>query len=146
MINKLGNTKREAEKLAAKARSSISKYCYTECKSFCCRKGYLILSKKEAVLVMGVQMSKLKKEDIPAINEEGKYLLNIGTKDRSCPRLNKYKCDIHKHAGRPKACKEFPIFIWENKKIRISERCQASREGRFYKYAAKFKSLGYDVN
>jgi hypothetical protein len=134
-----------AEELAVKARNSISKYCYSECKSFCCRKGLLNLSEKEADLVIGSEIVKSMKANILTRFKDGKYLLNIGAKDMPCPSLNDFKCDIHNNMNRPKACKEFPIFLWENKKVRFSERCPAFREGLFYKYLAKFEKLGYVI-
>ena len=36
-----------AEKIANKARKSISKYCIDECHAYCCRKGYLVATPKE---------------------------------------------------------------------------------------------------
>jgi len=139
------NTKGSAEKLATKARNSISKYCYSECKSFCCRKGYLVLSEKEADIVIGKEISNLKRESILTITKDEKYMLNLGAKDKACPQLKEFKCEIHKDINRPNACIEFPIFLWKNKKIHVSDRCPASREGLFYKYLAEFKSLGYDI-
>jgi Fe-S-cluster containining protein len=129
------------EKLAAKARKSVSSYCSSECKSYCCRKGYLILSGKEASLVLGAEIDKLQKEKIVTLTNDGKFLFNLGVK--GCPMLHDFKCKIHGHADRPKACREFPIFLWANKKVKVSDRCPASKENRFYKYLWEFKSLGY---
>ena len=94
---------------------------------------------------MGTEISKLREENLITMTPEGEYLLNLGEKDSVCPRLHEFKCDIHNYIDRPKACKEFPIFICENKKIRISERCPASRADLFYKYISEFKGLGYDI-
>ena len=43
----------DAEQLAIHARASISNYCFTECKAYCCRKGYLLLNSEEVSLMQG---------------------------------------------------------------------------------------------
>jgi Fe-S-cluster containining protein len=96
------------------------------------------LSEKEAKLVIGAEIEN---QNIVTLTKDRQFLLNLGVK--GCPKLNKFKCKIHKHVNRPKACREFPIFLWENKKVKVSERCPAARENLFYRYLAEFKSLGY---
>ena len=41
---------KKAERIANKARTCISEFCYEECNAYCCRKGYLILTEKEQIL------------------------------------------------------------------------------------------------
>jgi Fe-S-cluster containining protein len=133
----------KAERLAVKARNSLSTYCYSECKAYCCRKGYLLMSEKETILVAGVQMKKIKENNsLTAINT-GEYMLHLGAHGQSCPSLKEFRCEIHKNPNRPLACKEFPLFIWKNKKIRVSSRCPAVNEGLLYPYLARFKLMGY---
>jgi len=133
----------EAEKVAIEARNSISEYCYSKCKAYCCRKGYLVLTEKEACAVADEEPTKLKENSIFTITSKGEYALNLGAKNKGCPRLKEFKCEIHNNQDMPKACKEFPIFLWENKKVRISERCSAAKEGLLYHYLAKFKMMEY---
>jgi Fe-S-cluster containining protein len=135
-----------AEKLAAKARNSISNYCITECKAYCCRKGYLVLTSKQADLIMDSKNTK----DRKCLKKTGKksnskIALNLGYNNQDCPSLKNYKCIIHNNKCRPTACKEFPIFIWGKKRIRLSNRCPAVREDLFYPYIAKFKLMGYSI-
>jgi len=51
----------DVEKIAKKARKSISKFCSEECRSYCCRKGYLVLTPSQADLV--TQKKKKEYED-----------------------------------------------------------------------------------
>lgn len=124
-----------AEKLAIKARSSLSKYCSSECKAYCCRKGYLLLKPKE------LKVMNINRKDLFAEVEEG-LLFNLESK---CPNLNNSKCKIHKNPERPKACKEFPLFIWEDKTVMVSYKCPAAKENLLYPYLAKFKTMGYKI-
>jgi Fe-S-cluster containining protein len=127
-----------AEKLVLKARNSIGKYCFTECKAYCCRKGYLMLTNKETIMMMK------KSKDVLTKIERGKYVLDLGAK--GCPSLKNYKCSIHKNPKRPKACKEFPIFIWDKKTIKVSQRCLAVKNELIYPYLAKLKLMGYKIS
>ncbi|MFQ5474254.1 MAG: hypothetical protein ACE5DM_00290 [Candidatus Nanoarchaeia archaeon] len=52
------------EAIADRARESISQYCIEECKAYCCRKGYLLLTPEEKALVApDMKVKKLYKED-----------------------------------------------------------------------------------
>ncbi|MBI2662709.1 YkgJ family cysteine cluster protein [Candidatus Woesearchaeota archaeon] len=129
--------------LAIEARNSLGSYCFTECHAYCCRKGYLILTPKEADLLSpnNKKESILNKTIIPL--HGGKYVLDLGSKD-GCPQLQEHKCNIHTNPERPLACKEFPLFIKGNT-IRLSRRCPAVRENILYPYLAQFKLLGYTL-
>jgi len=135
-----------AEKLAIIARKSLSSYCYNECKAYCCRRGYLLLSEKEVGLMLNVR-----KEDLPLMplrtkTDKKRYIFNLGSKGgNGCPNLLDYKCIIHTNPNRPKACKEFPLFILDNKKIVVSDECPAVKENRLYPYLAEFKLMGYKL-
>ena len=128
-----------AEKLARQARNSISDHCY-ECKALCCRSEHLLLTEKEAVGMMKMDLSELRKLEVP---KEDKYIFNLGSS--SCPNLRNYRCNIHKNPDRPKACKEFPLFIWKNNTIMVSFKCPAAKENKLYPFLAKFKALGYKL-
>jgi Fe-S-cluster containining protein len=130
-----------SEKLAITARKSLSKYCYTECKAYCCRKGYLLLTAKEVKLIQNTHKKNLK---ITPTNKK-KYIFNLGSNTNGCPNLQNYKCTIHKNPARPKACKEFPLFIWKNKTIMVTHACPAVKENKLYPYLAKFKTMKYKI-
>jgi len=124
----------KAELLAIKARESLSSYCYEECLAFCCRKGFLLLSEKE------VKLLKMKTDDLQILPVDRRYILNLS---KGCPNLINYKCTIHKNKARPKACKEFPLFIKGNTII-ISEDCPAIN--KLYPFLAEFKRLGFTLD
>jgi len=134
-----------AEKLAIKARASISTYCYTECRAYCCRKGYLLLTAKEVKLIRNVSIKELKMIPVlTALNKKG-YVLDLGQKLSGCPNLENYKCTIHKNPNRPKTCGDFPLFIWKDKTIMVTNACPAVRENKLYPYLSKFKKMGYKL-
>lgn len=131
------------EQLSLDARKSISNYCFTECNAYCCRKGYLKLSPKEANLLTNNMNQDFKKKEILISINGGRYVLDLGV--QGCPQLKDNKCTIHTNENRPLACKEFPLFICGKKTIRLSRRCPAVTENMLYPYIAQFKSLGYTI-
>lgn len=148
MASKISATGKKiaAEKLAVKARESISKYCFTECGAYCCRKGYLPMTAKQAKVVGGDEKNNLIEKGFLTKIEGGKYVLELWGDTQGCPRLDGFKCTIHKNPDRPTACKEFPIFIWGKNTIRVSRRCPAVKEDLLYPYLAKFKLMGYELS
>lgn len=125
----------KAEKLAISARKSISSYCYNECCAYCCRKGFLLLSRKE------INILKLDINALTILPVDKRYIFNLS---KGCPNLKDYKCIIHKNSKRPKACKEFPLFIF-GKTIIITEDCPAVKQNLLYPFLAEFKSMGYEL-
>ena len=71
-----------------------------------------------------------------------RYIFNLS---KGCPNLKDYKCIIHKNPKRPKACKEFPLFVWKNQTIMITKVCPAVKENKLYPYLARFKKKGYKI-
>lgn len=130
------------ETLAEKTRKKISDFCINECCAFCCRKGYLTLSLREMNLIVGDVEAKLISEE--KLNEmlNGKYSLCFENSLEGCPQLKDKKCLIHANSLRPKTCKDFPIFIL-GKKIKISNRCPAKADGKFFKFEHDAMNLGY---
>jgi len=126
-----------AESIANKARKSISNYCYKECKAYCCRKGYLVLTKKQLDLI--TKSKKAKDQVIQIVFDS--YSLNLSP---SCPSLKDFKCTIHKNIDRPTTCKEFPVFI-ERNTVKLSGRCPAVKQGKFYPYVHEWIKLGYNI-
>jgi Fe-S-cluster containining protein len=131
-----------AQRLAATARNSLSTYCSTECKAYCCRQGHLLLTAEEADTVMNVRKGDLR---VMSLAQGKRYVLDLGSSEQPCPNLEDFKCRIHKTKARPKACREFPLFIRDNKVIFVSLNCPAARENKLYPFLAKFKKMGYAI-
>jgi len=134
----------DAEKIARKARKSISRYCIEECKAYCCRKGYLVMSKLEADLITKKKLTSFEKSGNIKRMADGKFSLNLDFNDLSCPSLKDFKCKVHKNISRPSVCKEFPLFL-EGATIRLSSRCPAVRSGLLYPYIKRILLLGYKL-
>ncbi|MDP3918397.1 MAG: YkgJ family cysteine cluster protein [Nanoarchaeota archaeon] len=128
------------ESIANKARNSLKDYCFLECNAYCCRKGYLVLNKKEYLKLDKQKDYKiLEKWDPTKIS----FTFFLGS---GCPALcPDFKCKIHKSINRPSPCKEFPIFIKGNNVI-LSGRCLAVRQGKFYPYINQWTKLGLNIN
>ncbi|MBN2142879.1 YkgJ family cysteine cluster protein [Candidatus Woesearchaeota archaeon] len=135
----------EARKLADEARDSISEYCFSECKAYCCRKGFLLLSDEEAHLISNSRRAELEAKKVIDKWEDGGFVLRMGFEGQSCPSLLDNKCAIHKHPQRPKGCKEFPLFFWSNDTVFVSKTCPAVRENMLYPYLARLKKMGYKI-
>tara|TARA_Y100000310_G_scaffold344515_1_gene457683 strand:- start:3320 stop:3766 length:447 start_codon:yes stop_codon:yes gene_type:complete len=132
----------DVEKLADKARNSISSFCMNECKSYCCRKGYLIVNDKQIATVTAGNEANLLKNKSLKLLPSGDFSVDLN--NGGCPSLKDNKCIIHKHKDRPKTCQDFPIFI-EGKKIGLSGRCPAVQQRKFYPYILQFLEKGYIV-
>lgn len=133
----------DTEKIAEKARKSISRYCIEECKAYCCRKGYLNLKPDQVNIITQGRRKELEEKKILHKINENNYSLYLGNHDMSCPSLNDdFTCRIHKDKNRPLACRQFPLFL-EGKTIRLSSRCPAVKEGRLYPYVYKLTARGY---
>jgi Fe-S-cluster containining protein len=133
------------DKIAAKARKSISTFCIEECKAYCCRKSYLIMNEKEMITLTKGHRTSLEAEQLLKTLKDGKYSFFLGDKDHPCPCLSAdFRCSIHRKINRPKVCKEYPIFI-RGDKVLISPRCLAYKTGMFYPYIRQFKMAGYKI-
>ena len=134
----------DAESIAQRARKSISDFCHEECKSYCCRKGYLVMDAKEAGLLTGDRVSEFEADSTLKKTKDGRYSLFLGSLSKPCPRLKDYKCTIHSNPGRPSACRKFPVFV-EGNKVRLSHRCLAVKNGRFYPFIKEWMAIGCSV-
>jgi len=94
-----------------------------------------LLSEKEANLL------QIDTKDLILMPIDKRYIFNLG---KGCPNLVEFKCIIHKNPDRPKACKEFPLFISENTII-VTEDCPAVKQSMLYPYLAEFKTMGYTL-
>lgn len=141
----LNQTTMNIKNSAEQARKSISSYCYSECKSYCCRKGYLILSKSQVNTVTQGKARKLEEKGLLNNLKDGKYSMYMGDYSYPCQSLgNDFKCTIHKKRLRPKACRDFPIFV-DGNRVMLSYRCPAVKEGKFYPFIRKWKLESYSV-
>src|SRR3989344_1736458 len=131
--------------IANKARKSISNFCMEECKSYCCRKNYLVMNKKQLNVVVGNKKEEYK-DQIKEI-EKDKFSLFLGKSDKPCPSLNKdFKCNIYNNKLRPKACSNFPLFLDKKTKTALlSPRCLAVRVNLLFPYVKKLQGLGYKI-
>ena len=133
----------KAEKIANKARNSISNFCINDCKSYCCRKGYLILKKDEVPVVTQNKQEELTKKGLLKKIKD-KFSLYLGNYSQPCPSLKEFKCSIYKNPKRPKVCHDFPIFLKEDK-VYLSPRCLAVKQNLFYPFLKKLTLLGYKI-
>lgn len=134
----------DPNEIAQKARSSISSFCSEECKSYCCRKGYLVLTSRESDIIIGKIKVQLTEQGHLTVTKTGDYSLFLECSEQGCPSLNDYKCTIHENKERPKTCKDYPIFII-GKLVRLSSRCLAVRMNLFYPFIKEFMQLGHKV-
>jgi len=134
----------KAEKIAKAARKSISRFCFEDCKAYCCRKGYLNLAPGNIELVTQGRRKELEDKNIISKLSEFNYSLYLGNHDVYCPSLKDNKCIIHKSSKRPLACKNFPLFL-EGSNLRLSNRCLAVKNGLLFPYIHKLIKLGYKL-
>ena len=134
----------KANKIANKARKSISKFCFEDCMAYCCRKGYLVLTKYEVNKVTQGRKKEFEKLDLLKKLKNGDYSLNMGTNNFPCPSLQGYKCLVHKSLKRSKTCGDFPIFI-TSENIKLSPRCLAVKQGLFFPYIKQWMALGFKI-
>lgn len=132
----------DAEKIARKARKSISKFCMEECHAYCCRKGYLVIEEAELYAVTRGKQKELEGNSSLKKMLNGKYSLYMD--DFSCPSLLDNKCMIHTSKNRPNTCLMFPLFI-EGNNIKLSPRCPAVKIGMFYPYIARLLKMGFTL-
>lgn len=134
-----------AEKIADKARSSISNVCIHECKAYCCRKGFLVLNEEEKDTIVQNKETELREKMVLKKLDNGKYSLNLANSGGSCPSLKDNKCSIYTDPNRPLACKQFPVFVGDSK-VRLSPRCLAVKMNLFYPYEKEWIKLGYKID
>jgi hypothetical protein len=125
------------------ARKGISDFCIFECKAFCCRKGHLILNRKEFNVIIKDKVDEYK-DRVTAL-EDGNFRFFIGKLDSPCPCLSDdFLCMIHKNRKRPRICKDFPI-LYINEIIYINKDCPAVQENKLYGFIASLKKENYIV-
>ena len=134
----------KANQIADAARASLSDYCSSECKAYCCRRGFLLLEKDQVPLFA----SSEKDSRVIATEKDGggiAYAFDLAGAPDGCPKLRDHLCIIHKDPARPKACKDFPLFFWKEKTVMATRVCPAVKENKLYPFLAELKRLGYRI-
>ena len=117
-----------SEEIIEKVKQSLGEFCYTECKAFCCRKGYLVLKNEELDNFVNGRKEELEREGILMKGKNGNYYVELGKK--GCPNLNKdFKCKIY--SKRPSVCRQFPLMN-SGKYIIIPDICPLAKEQKLY--------------
>lgn len=109
------------------ARDSLGPFCSSTCKAKCCKKGYLPVSAQESLLFETDLYDKT----------QSRVTLTPG-----CSHLKKDSCTIY--ARRPKACREFPVYL-KGKTILIASWCEGYKAGKLDTYLKKFEEEGLKV-
>lgn len=133
----------DPDAIANKARNSLSRFCMDECKSYCCRKGFLPVQPDELPIVLNHKDEQYK--DLIKTQSDGSYRMYMGKQDKPCPSLDaNYQCEIFTHSKRPSVCHEFPLFLHPTQKIGFaSPRCLAVREQKLFPYIKQLEMQGY---
>ncbi|MFH1276260.1 MAG: YkgJ family cysteine cluster protein [Candidatus Woesearchaeota archaeon] len=132
--------------LTMEARKGISRFCYEECHALCCRKGFLPVKLKELQMIAKDKLVDSCLNGHVNKNSDGNYSLFMGKFDAPCPALLDHKCTIHSSKSRPQVCRDYPIFLdREKKEVKLSPKCPAVQENKFYGYEAKMQALGYKI-
>lgn len=134
----------EPEEIAEQARRSISDFCINECHAYCCRKGFLVMTPEETVLVTHKHKAELLRRKVLNEMKDGRFSMDFTNHLGGCPRLKNFKCTIHDDAGRPDTCKKYPIFL-KDKTIRLSPRCPAVQQNKLYPYVRQLISMGFKI-
>ncbi len=129
----------KADKILGEALQKIGRICAEDCHAFCCRKGFLALTKEQEAM-MRSRLDANEQESLVRTSQG--VSLNLGK--TNCPFLSENKCTIHEDPRRPSACAKFPVFR-EGNTIMLSGRCLAVQTGFFYPYISLLKSSGYRV-
>jgi Fe-S-cluster containining protein len=128
------------EEIARRARKSIGQFCMEECKAYCCRKGFLVMTVRQAELLSSGDIDSYVRKSVLHLMENGSYSMDLNV--MSCPRLADGVCTIHRHRNRPDACKQFPLFI-DGNLIKLSPRCLAVKQGKLYPFIVQLLKMGY---
>ena len=134
------------EKISEETKENLGEFCIKECRAYCCRKGYMIVTPDEARLLAGENFDKLIEDKTLRELSSGKFILQFHNNLGGCPSLDlkDCTCKIHKNPGRPSTCRDFPIFI-VGREIKISPRCPAKKAGKFFKFEHEAINLGYKI-
>jgi len=130
----------KAETIANKGRESIGWYCMNECKALCCQKGKLLLTNNEAKEISNNKVKEYKTAKI--MSEKGENQIVLELEPQACPKLTQdNKCGIFQNKNRPKACSDFPLFIYGDKVMK-AEFCPAIKTGLLNKTLTELEKAG----
>ena len=128
------------ERIANKARKSISEFCLHECNAYCCRKGYLTFKQNSVKLISCGREEEFLANGTLVETSTGNFAFNLNIE--GCPCLKDSRCSVHKSKNRPSCCQTFPFFIQGNTFF-LSSRCPAVKGNLFYPFVRKLLLLGY---
>ena len=135
----------KAEFLVKEAKHSISDFCLTVCKAYCCRKGFLPLDKSNVDTVLADKKKEIQDLGLLQIRGDGKFALQMGTTGHPCPSLQKdLKCRVYNQKEKPLACERFPFYVEEDT-LKVAHGCLAVREGKFYPATTQILKLGFTL-
>jgi len=124
----------EASEILKEAQDIFNNYCASTCKSMCCKKGSLSLTKKESSLFKNSE-KLIEKE-----NGLYEYKLSPG-----CQYLDENNfCKIHKNKEIPHLCSEYPFFI-KSKLILVAEKCPAVQNDKLIHVIKNLKENGFKI-
>ncbi|NJL44130.1 MAG: YkgJ family cysteine cluster protein [Nitrosarchaeum sp.] len=112
-----------------------------ECGAYCCRKGFLTMTSREAVKVCQGKSVQFVEEGRIKVLGDGRLSLSL---EGGCPSLKEDRCTIHSSALRPKTCGDFPLYL-HGDTVFASPRCLAVRRGTLYPYLRRFALMGLKV-
>ncbi len=124
------------QEIIDKARDSLSEFCSSECKAYCCRSSYLVIKKYHFDLLSKKQLDFLYDNNLLIPLEDNTFSINMS---KDCPFLKDFKCSIYQK--RPQMCKDFPIFS-KGKIVVLSKRCLAVQQNKLYPFVKELLDLG----
>jgi len=131
------------------AMSLVQESCIVKCNGLCCRSGVTDIKSEEVDLVCNGRRKELEENGGLVRLDSGDYRLIL--KNRQCPSLifekGKAYCKIHNNARKPLMCKDYPLFVDNEKKVvTIFTNCPVVLSGRLNLFLEKIKESGYEVN
>ena len=112
----------------------------TECKALCCRKGKILLTENEAKEISDNKVKEYKTAKL--MFEKGEDQIVLELEPQACPKLTKdHKCGIFTNKNRPKACSNFPLYIYGDK-VMAAGFCPAVKEGLLNKTLDELREAG----
>ncbi|MFH0808314.1 MAG: YkgJ family cysteine cluster protein [archaeon] len=119
-------------------------FCVKKCEAECCRIGYTMEVSVDEVKAIFETRDIVKDKRVRKLYND-LYEIKLGP----CPAVGRdkegrYGCRIHSDLGRPKICKDYPIFI-ERDKVIVAAGCYAVYSGEIDGQLDMLESSGFEV-
>ncbi|MBD3318488.1 hypothetical protein GF342_01110 [Candidatus Woesearchaeota archaeon] len=124
----------DAHRIAQAARKSLSLFCSEECRAYCCRRGYLVVPKQQALVLLSLVKDENRVKHLP---DSVSFKLK-----GDCPALVNFSCSVYDL--RPQVCRDFPLFL-HGTTVMVSGYCTAVAQGKLYPFIAQILRLGYTL-